>query len=112
MNASDLDNCADGASGNNSCTLLCGLEEDMLGPEQPMHLVRNRPRREGDMHQVFLGLFDRFRDCDWNFSRLSLPDADPPLSISHDNQCAEVEPFPTLHDFRHSIDKNNLVFQA
>jgi hypothetical protein len=84
----------------------------MLGPEQSMYLMRDRPRREGDMHQVFLGLFDRLRDCDRHFGSFPFPDADPSLSISHDNQRAEVEPLPTLYDLRHSVDKDNLVLQA
>ena len=112
MDAGDLDHRPDGASGNNSGALLCGLEEDMLGPEQPMDLVRNRPRREGDMHQVFLSLFNRLRDRDGHFGGLPFPDAHPSLSISNDDQRTEVEPLSTLHDFRHAVDKDHLVLQA
>jgi hypothetical protein len=64
------------------------------------------------MHQVFLGLFDRLRNRDGHFGSFPFPDPDPSLSIPHDNQCAEVEPLSTFHNFRHSVDKNNLVFQA
>jgi hypothetical protein len=84
----------------------------MLGAEQPVHLVRNRPGRKGDVHQVFLGLFDRLGDRNRHFGSLPFPDADPSLSISHDNECAEIESLSALHDFRYSVDKNNLVFQA
>jgi hypothetical protein len=84
----------------------------MLGPEQPMYLVRNRSRCEGDMHQIFLGLLYRLRDRDGHFGGLPFPNAHPSLSISNDNQRTEVEPLSTLHDFRHAVDKDNLVLQA
>jgi hypothetical protein len=77
-----------------------------------MYLVRNRPRGKGDMHQVFLSLFNRLRDRYGHFGGLPFPDAHPSLSISNDNQRAEVEPLSTLHDFRHAVDKDNLVLQA
>jgi hypothetical protein len=112
MDAGDLDHSPDGTPGNNSCTFLCGLQEDMLGSEQPMYLMCNCPGREGNMHQVFLGLFNRLRDRYGNFGSFPFPDTDPSLSIPHDNQRAKVEPLPALHDFRHPVDKNNLVFQA
>jgi hypothetical protein len=64
------------------------------------------------MHKVFLGLLDRLRDRHRHFRSLPFPDADPSLSISNDNQRAEVEPLSTLHDFRHAVDKDNLVLQA
>src|SRR5688572_20121034 len=112
MDAGDLYHRSDRTTGDDSSSLLCGLEKDMLGPEQPVNLMRNRPGRESDVHQVFLGLFDRLRNRDRHFGSLPFPDTDPPLSISHDNQCAEIEPFSTLYDFGHSVDKNNLVLQA
>jgi hypothetical protein len=84
----------------------------MLGPEQPMYLVRNRSGRESNMHQVLLGLLNRLRDRYGHFSSLPFPDADPSLSISNNNQRAEVEPLSTLHNFRHAVDKDNFVLQA
>jgi hypothetical protein len=109
MNAGDLDHRSDGTSGNNSCSLLCGLQEDMLGSEQPMDLVRNRSGGEGDMDQVFLRLFNRLRDCDRHFGGLPFSDTDPPLSISNDNQRTKVEAFSTLHDLRHAVDEDHLI---
>jgi hypothetical protein len=77
-----------------------------------MDLVRDRPGRESDMDQVFFSLFDRLRNRYRDFSGLPFPDTDPSLPISDDNQRAEVEPLSSLYDFRHSVDKNNLVLQA
>jgi hypothetical protein len=112
MDACDLDHRPDGAPGNDSCTFFRGFEEDMLSPEQPMYLVCNRPRCEGDMHQVFLSLFNRLRDCDGHFGRLPFSDAHPSLAIPNDNQRTKVEPLSTLYDFRHAVDKDNFVLQA
>jgi hypothetical protein len=109
MNAGDLDHRSDCTSGNNSRSLLCGLQEDVLGSEQSMDLVRNRSGSEGDMDQVFLRLFNRLRDCDRHFGSLPFSDTDPPLSISNDNQRTKVEAFPTLHDLRHAVDEDNLI---
>jgi hypothetical protein len=112
MHTNDFNDRTDGSPGNNSRTLLCGLQENMLGAEQSMHLVRNRSRRKGDMHQVFLGLLNRLCDRNGHFRSLPFPDADPPLSISNNNQCAKVEPLSTLDDFRNAVDKDDFVLQA
>src|SRR5262249_18399931 len=112
VDASNLYHCPDGTTGNDSSYLLRRLEENMLGTEQPMYLMRDRPGRKGNMHQVFFGLLDRLRDCHGHFGSLPFPDTDPPLSITDDNQRAEVEPLATLYNLRHSVDKDNLVLQA
>jgi hypothetical protein len=112
MHAGNLDYGSDGASRDYPGPLLCRLQENMLGTKQPMDLVRNRSRGEGDMHQVFLGLFNCLGNRNRHLSRLSLTDADPTLSISYDNQRTKVEPFSTLHDFCHAVDKDNLILQA
>jgi hypothetical protein len=85
MDTGNLNHRTDSASGNNSRPLLCGLEKDMFGTEQPMHLVRNCPGREGNVHQVLLGLFDRLRDCDRYFGRFPLSNPNPSLSITDHN---------------------------
>jgi hypothetical protein len=64
------------------------------------------------MHQVFLGLFNCLGDRYRHFSSLPFPDANPSLTISNDNQRAEVESLSTLHDFGHAVDKDNLILQA
>jgi hypothetical protein len=112
VDASNFYHCPDGTTGNDSSSLLRGLEENMLGTEQPMDFVRDRPGCKGNMHQVFFGLLDRLRDCDGHFGSLPFPDTDPPLSITDDNQRTEVEPLATLHNLCHSVDKDNFVFQA
>jgi hypothetical protein len=112
VDSCDFYHCPDSSPGNDSSSLLCGLEENMLGTEQPMYLMRDRPGRKGNMHQVFFGLLDRLRDCDGHFGSLPFPDTDPSLSIADDNQRAEVEPLATLYNLRHSVDKDNLVLQA
>jgi hypothetical protein len=112
MNAGDLDHCPDGTPGNNSCSLLCGLQKDMLGPEQSMYLVRNRSRGEGNMNQIFLGLFNRLRNRDRHFGGLPFSNPDPPLSISNNDECTKVEALSPLHDFCHSVDEDNFIFQA
>jgi hypothetical protein len=112
MDASHLYDRSNGAPCDNPSPLLCRFQKNMLGTEQPMDLVRNRSRGEGDMHQVFLGLFNRLRDRDRHFGGLSFSNADPSLSISDDNQRAEVKPLSTLDDFCDAVDKDNLVLQA
>jgi hypothetical protein len=84
----------------------------MLGPEQPMYLVRNRSRGEGNMNQIFLGLFNRLRNRDRHFGGLPFSNPDPPLSISNNDECTKVEALSPLHDFRHSVDEDNFIFQA
>jgi hypothetical protein len=85
MDAGNFHHRTDSASGNNSCALLCGLEKDMFGAEQPMDLVRNCPGCEGNVHQVFLGLLDRLRDCDGHFGSFPFPNPNPSLSIADHN---------------------------
>jgi hypothetical protein len=112
MDTGNLDYRSNGTPCNNPSPLLCRLKEYMFSAKQPMYLMCNRSRGEGDMHEVFFGLFNRLRDRYRHFGGLSFPDADPSLSIPNDNQGTEVEPLSTLHDFRHAVDKDNLVLKA
>jgi hypothetical protein len=112
MDAGNLDHRSNCTSCNNPRPFLRRLEKYMFRAKHSMYLVRNRSGGESDMDQVFFGLFNRLGDRDRHFSGLSFPDADPSLPISNDHQRTEVEPLSTLHNFRHAIDKDNLVLQA
>ena len=84
----------------------------MLAPEEAMDLVRDRLILERDVHQVFLGLFNRLRDGHRHFGRFAFADADPALAIPDDDERSEIEPFAALDHLRDPVDEHYLVFET
>ena len=85
-------------------------QQHMLSAEQAMDFMGNRSTLQGDMHQVFLGLFDGLRDSDRDLGSLALADPHPAMTVTHDDQCTEVKPLAAFHHFRNAIDENDFVF--
>jgi hypothetical protein len=77
-----------------------------------MDFMRDGSALQRDMNEVFLGLFDSLRDGDRDFSSLSLTNPNPPVTVTDDNERAEVEALSTLHNFCDTVNEDHLVFEA
>src|SRR6266550_8135555 len=88
------------------------LEQHPARAVLPDDLVRNRAAGERYFGHVaargFDGLPHRFADL----IRLARRDPDLTFTIPHRHQCVEGETATTLHDFRHAIDRDDVLDDA
>jgi hypothetical protein len=64
------------------------------------------------MDEIFLCLLHGFRDGHRYFRRFALANADPSLSVTHNDERAEIEALAALDNFGNAVDKHDLVLKA
>src|SRR6478672_982875 len=101
-----------GSAGDDAGPFDGGLQEDVFAAKQAMDLVWNGSRLEWNMDEILLCLLHSFRDGDRYFRGLALTDADPPLSVTHHDERAEIEALTAFDDFGDTVDEHDLILEA
>ena len=112
VGAHELDHRSHGPPAMMPVPSTAGFKRTCSPPNRPWTSCGIVPDLSGTWTRFFLACSHGFRDGDRHFRSFAFADADPALSITHDNQRAEIESLSTFHDFRHPVDKDNLILQA
>src|SRR4029077_20861645 len=81
-----------------------GTQHDSAGAKTADHFMRYRPVLNRHTDQAFLRSIDALANRLRHFVGLAEAEADQPVVIAGDDQCAEAEAPSTLHDFRDAVD--------
>src|SRR5215472_7790778 len=74
--------------------------------------MRDRRTLEVELDHILLGLLDRLANGHRNFARLAHSKTGMAALITYNHERREAEILAAFHDFRHAVDRNDLVFQV
>src|SRR5207253_5559990 len=102
LDAGGLDHGPDRTAGNDAGARRGGLQHDDGTGGLTEHLVRNRREHEGDVEHGLARRLGRLGDGGRHLAGLALPDADPPVAVTDDDDGAEREAPAALDDLGHA----------
>ena len=109
MDACSLEDCTDGAAGDNAGTGGCRTKQNFAGRVAALNNVSDGTADHGDAEEVLLRFLNTLGNSLGNFLGLSVADTDGAFTVTDDNQSGEGETTSTLHNLGHAVDGDNTL---